>query len=158
MMPRGSLGEDSAGRALKSSQDPWAQPSWEMYRRATGCSYDEVLSIARWEGSATLLMNLINICDPISSAQLQKFSAIQTLLPTVDAGIATYFPLREGTAQLGQMLFTCQIGCALPAKSTYSKFWLEPAGLLATKSPFESAAQSTERKPYQFFTTSSRVG
>src|ERR1700730_13190239 len=92
------------------------------------------------------------------SVQPQKFSAIQTLLSTVDAGIATYVPLREGTAQLGQMLFTCQIWCALPAKSMYSKLCLDPAGLLATKNPLESAAQSTERKPYQFFTTSSRVG
>ena len=83
--------------------------------------------------------------------QPQKFSAIQTLLSTVGAGIATYFPLREGTAQLGQMLFTCQIGCALPAKSTYSKLCLEPAGLLATKSPLESAAQSTEREAVPVF-------
>ena len=51
----------------------------------------------------------------------QKFSAIQTLLSAVSAGIATYFPLRAGTTQLGQMLFVCQIWCALPAKSTYSK-------------------------------------
>ena len=76
----------------------------------------------------------------------------------VQRGIATYFPLREGMAQLGHMLFTCQSWCALPAKSTYGKVCLKPAGLLATKSPLESAAQSKDVKPFQFFTTSSRVG
>ena len=91
-------------------------------------------------------------------AWLQKFSVIQTLLSAVSAGIATYFPSRDGTAQLGQMLFVCQIWCALPAKSTYSKLCLKPAGLLVTKSPLESAAQSTDMKPFQFFTTNSRVG
>src|SRR5882724_11918685 len=61
------------------------------------------------------------------SLQPQKFSAIQTLLSTVGAGIATYFPLREGTAQLGQMLFTCQIGSALPSRSMYSTLCFDPA-------------------------------
>ena len=88
----------------------------------------------------------------------QKCSAIQTLLSMVGAGIAKYFPLREGIAQLGQTWFTCQIWCALPAKSTYSKLCLKPAGLLLTKSPLESAAQSRELKPLQFFTVSSRGG
>src|SRR5215470_1222083 len=90
--------------------------------------------------------------------QTQKFSAIQTLLSMVGPRIATYFPLREGTAQLGQTWFTCQIWWALPAKSTYSKLSLRPAGLLLTKSPLESAAQSRELKPPQFFTVSSRIG
>jgi hypothetical protein len=44
----------------------------------------------------------------IVSVPPQKFSAIQTLLSIVGAGIVTYFPSREGTAQLGQTLFTCQ--------------------------------------------------
>src|SRR5579872_982824 len=87
----------------------------------------------------------------------QKFSAIQTLPPMVATGIATYFPLREGIAQLGQMLFDCQIGCALPAKSTYSRLCFNPVGLLATKRPLESAAQSKEVKLLHFFTASSRV-
>jgi len=100
----------------------------------------------------------VDSAQQIISAQPQKFSAIQTLLSMVGARIATYFPLRDGTAQVVQMPFTCQIWCALPAKSMYSKLCLKPAGLLATKSPLESAAQSMEVKPLQFFTMSSRVG
>src|SRR5216684_1188149 len=72
------------------------------------------------------------------AGQPQKFSTIQTVLSTVGAGMATYFPLCEGMAQAGIMLFTCQSWCALPAKSTYNKVDLHPVGLLVTKSPLES--------------------
>jgi hypothetical protein len=92
------------------------------------------------------------------AVQPQKFSTIQTLLSAVGAGIATYFPFREGMAQIGMMLFTCQSSCALPAKSTYSKLELHPVGLLVTKRPLESAVQSTEVKLVQFFTERSREG
>src|SRR5881396_2102775 len=43
------------------------------------------------------------------------------LLPTVGAGMATYFPLCEGMAQLAWKFFTCQSGRAFPDKSTYKR-------------------------------------
>jgi hypothetical protein len=88
----------------------------------------------------------------------QKLSTIQTLLPTVGAGIATYLPLREGIAQVAWKFFTCQSACAFPIKSTYNRVDRRPLGLLETKKPFPSAAQSSEVKLFQPLTVISRVG
>jgi hypothetical protein len=80
------------------------------------------------------------------------------LLPTVGAGMATYFPLCEGMAQLAWKFFTCQSGRAFPDKSTYKRVDRRPVGLLETKNPFPSAAQSNDLKLSQPFTVISRVG
>ena len=88
----------------------------------------------------------------LAAVQPQKFSTIHTLLPAVGAGIATYFPFREGMAQLGVMLFTCQTSCALPTKSTYSKlkrFWpqrryLGAAGIGEIPQPISLRAVPTD--------------
>src|SRR6266481_5770176 len=94
----------------------------------------------------------------MAGVQPQKLSTIQTLLPTVGAGIATYFPLCEGMAQVAWKFFTCQSECAFPIKSTYNRVDRRPVGLLEMKKPFPSAAQSREVKLFQSFTVSSRVG
>src|SRR5260370_33638116 len=94
----------------------------------------------------------------LAGVQPQKLSTIQTLLPTVGAGIATYFPLCEGMAQVAWKFFTCQSECAFPIKSTYNRVDRRPVGLLETKKPFPSAAQSREVKLFQPFTVIWRVG
>ena len=63
----------------------------------------------------------------------QKLSTIQTVLPIVGAGIATYFPWCEGMAQVAWKFFTCQSECAFPIKSTYNRVDRRPVGLLETK-------------------------
>src|SRR5450631_726216 len=93
-----------------------------------------------------------------SSGSPQKFSIIQTLHSVVGAGMATYFPLREGIAQVAWKFFTRQSGVALPAMSTYRRVDTRPVGLLETKRPLPSAAQSTDMKLFQSFTVISRGG
>ncbi len=61
-------------------------------------------------------------------------------------------------AQVAWKFFTCQSGCAFPIKSTYNRVDRRPVGLLETKKPFPSAAQSREVKLFQPFTVISRVG
>lgn len=98
----------------------------------------------------------MTICH--SGGSDQKFSIIQTLHSVVGAGMAPYFPLREGIAQVAWKFFTRQRGVALPSKSTYRRVDMRPVGLLETKRPLPSAAQSTDMKLFQSFTVMSRLG
>src|SRR5881392_3253343 len=61
-------------------------------------------------------------------------------------------------AQVAWKFFTCQSECAFPIKSTYNNVDKLPVGLLETKKPFPSAAQSREVKLFQPFTVISSVG
>src|SRR4029077_17357685 len=90
--------------------------------------------------------------------QAQKFSTIQTLHSVVGAGIATYFPLCDGIAQVAWKFFTCQSGVPFPAKSTDNSVDNRPVGLLETKNPLPSAAHSMDMKLFQSFTVISRGG
>src|SRR5437762_4425399 len=61
-------------------------------------------------------------------------------------------------AQVAWKFLTCQSEWAFPIMSTYNSVDKRPVGLLETKKPFPSAAQSREVKLFQSFTVISRVG
>src|SRR6266550_7446223 len=61
-------------------------------------------------------------------------------------------------AQVAWKFLTCQSEWAFPIMSTYNSVDKRPVGLLQTKKPFPSAAQSREVKLFQSFTVISRVG
>src|ERR1700730_11840097 len=72
--------------------------------------------------------------------------------------MATYLPSCEGIPHLASKFLCCQSECALPAKSTYSSAERWPVGLVETKKPLPSAAQSRDNRLFQSFRVIVRDG